>query len=58
MVRREVELAQASLIEVAHGSVVTLTLELPETASPTLAKKLNEAGMGRLAWIKNHGMDN
>jgi len=58
MVRREVELAQATLTEVAHGSVVTLTMELPETAAPKLAKRLNEAGMGRLAWVDNYGMDN
>jgi len=38
--------------------VVTLTMELPETAAPKLAKRLNEAGMGRLAWVDNYGMDN
>lgn len=58
MVRREVELAQAALLDVSHGSVVTLTLELPETAGPALTERLNEAGMGRLAWIDNHAMDN
>ena len=58
MVRRELELAQAALLEVIHGSVVTLTLELPENAGLKLTKKLNEAGMGRLAWIDSHAMDN
>lgn len=48
MVRRELELAQAALLEVIHGSVVTLTLELPENAGPKLTKKLNEAGMGQI----------
>jgi uncharacterized YigZ family protein len=58
MVRRELELAQAALLVVSHGSVVTLTLELPENAVPKLTKRLNEAGMGRLAWIHSHAMDN
>ena len=58
MVRRELELAQAALLVVSHGSVVTLTLELPENAVPKLTKRLNEAGMGRLAWINCHAMDN
>ncbi len=58
MVRRELELAQAALLVVSHGSVVTLTLELPENAVPKLTKRLNEAGMGRLAWINSHAMDN
>ena len=58
MVRREVELAQAQLLDVDHGSVVTMTLELPQTASPALVARLNEAGMGRLAWIEPHAMDN
>jgi putative IMPACT (imprinted ancient) family translation regulator len=58
MVRREVELAQAQLREVNHGSVVTMTLELPQTDSLALVARLNEAGMGRLAWIEAHAMDN
>ena len=58
MVRREMELAQAQLLDVSHGSVVTMTLALPQTASPALVARLNEAGMGRLAWIEPHAMDN
>jgi uncharacterized YigZ family protein len=58
MVRHEVALAQAQLMHVSHGSVVTLSLELPQTAMPALVARLNEAGMGRLAWIEPHAMDN
>ena len=58
MVRREVELAQAQLMDVRHGSVVTLTLELAQTGSAALVTRLNEAGMGRLAWIEHHDVDN
>ena len=58
MVRREIELAQAQLLDVAHGSVVTLTLSLPQHVCADWVARLNEAGMGRLAWIKTHAMDN
>jgi uncharacterized YigZ family protein len=58
MVRREVELAHATLQEVSHSSVVTLTWVLPETAGPALMERLNEAGMGRLSWIDAPAMDN
>ena len=58
MVRREVELVHATLLEVSHGSVVTLTWVLPETAGPALMERLNEAGMGRLSWIDTPAMDN
>jgi hypothetical protein len=58
MVRHELALAQAQLMHVSHGSVVTLSLELPQTAMSALVARLNEAGMGRLAWIEPHAMDN
>ena len=58
MVRREIELAQAQLLSVAHGSVVTLTLSLPQPVSAGWIARLNEAGMGRLTWIEPHAMDN
>ena len=58
MVRRELALAQAQLLHVSHGSIVTLSLELPQTAMPALVARLNEAGMGRLAWIEPHAVDN
>ena len=49
-VRREIELAQAELLNVAHGAEVTLTLRLPQTRAADLVACLNEAGTGRLAW--------
>ena len=58
MVRHELALAQAQLMHVSHGSVVSLSMELPQTAMPALVARLNEAGMGRLAWIEPHAMDN
>jgi uncharacterized YigZ family protein len=51
LVRREVELAQAELLSVAHGSVVTLRFVLPETQAPALVQRLGDSGQGKLAWI-------
>jgi len=52
LVRRELELAQAQLQEVAHGSLVTLYFALPETQAAALQARLNESGRGQLAWLE------
>lgn len=52
MVRRELELAKAQLLEVSHTSVVTLRFALPETAAQALVQRLDERGQGQLAWLK------
>jgi uncharacterized YigZ family protein len=51
LVRRELELAQALLQKVAHGSLVTLHFALPETQAAALQACLNENGRGQLAWL-------
>jgi uncharacterized YigZ family protein len=51
LVRREVELAQAQLQEVTHGSVVTLHWTLPETEAPALMQRLGDRGQGQLVWL-------
>jgi hypothetical protein len=51
LVRREVELAQAQLLEVAHGSVVTLRFALPETQAAALTARLSESSRGQLVWL-------
>lgn len=51
LVRREVELVQAELLEVAHGSVVTLRFALPETQAAELTTRLSEGGRGQLVWL-------
>jgi uncharacterized YigZ family protein len=51
LVRRELELAQALLQKVAHGSLVTLHFALPETQAAALQARLNESGRGQLAWL-------
>ena len=51
LVRREVELAQAQLQEVSHGSVVTLHFALPESQAGALQARLSESGRGQLVWL-------
>ena len=51
LVRREVELAQAQLLAVEHGSVVTLRFALPHTDAPALVQRLGDSGQGKLSWI-------
>jgi uncharacterized YigZ family protein len=53
-VRREIDIAQAELLSVAHGSVVTLSLRLPQPRAADLVACLNEAGAGRLFWTESH----
>jgi uncharacterized YigZ family protein len=50
-VRREVELADALLVSVEHGSVVTLRFALPESHAAALVQRLGDSGQGKLAWI-------
>ena len=57
LVRREVELAQAQLIEVAHGSVVTLRFFLPQTQAAAWMTRLSESGRGQLVWLEGDTSD-
>ena len=51
LVRREVELAQAELLEIEHGSVVTLRFALPQPQAPHLMQRLGDSGRGQLVWL-------
>ena len=51
MMRREIAAAQAELLEVAHGSLVTLLWRMPEDASAAFVQHLNDIGQGRLGWL-------
>ncbi|UTY60496.1 YigZ family protein [Massilia sp. erpn] len=51
MLRRELELAQATLLDVSHGDSVTLAFSLPEADARALQTRLNESGNGRLLWL-------
>jgi putative IMPACT (imprinted ancient) family translation regulator len=51
LVRRELQLADAQVTEVAHGNSVDVAFTITEDAAPALVTRLNEAGQGLLAWI-------
>lgn len=51
LVRRELELTQAELLSVAHGSVVTLQFALPEPQAAALVQRLGDSGRGQLVWL-------
>ena len=51
MLRREIEIAGATLDQVAHGELVTFDFSLAETDAAALVARLNEAGHGRIAWL-------
>jgi len=50
LVRREIDLAQAELLAVEHGSLVMLVFALPETAAPALMERLGDNCRGQLLW--------
>jgi uncharacterized YigZ family protein len=51
LVRRELELAGATLEQVAHQQEVLFTFCLPDDRADAVVARLNEAGSGRIAWI-------
>ncbi|WP_072790393.1 IMPACT family protein [Duganella sacchari] len=51
LVRREIEIAGATLINVQHGSDVQFEFNLPDTTADAFIIRLNEAGHGRISWI-------
>ena len=57
LVRRELELAQAQLLDVAHGSVVTMRFALPDTQAAALMARLSESGRGQLVWLDGDTSD-
>lgn len=50
LIRRELELAGATLDTVAHADAVSFRFHLPEDKAQALVERLNEAGNGRIAW--------
>lgn len=53
LVRREVELAHAHMLDVTHASVVTLRFALPEPKVPALMQRLGDKGQGQLVWLSD-----
>ena len=52
MLRRELDAAGASLLDVAHSEVVLFDFSLAEDAASALLARLDEAGNGRIAWLE------
>jgi uncharacterized YigZ family protein len=52
MIRRELDAAGATLLEVSHGDAVTFVFSLAEAEAPAMVAHLNEAGHGRVAWLR------
>jgi uncharacterized YigZ family protein len=50
--RRQIEQAGATLLDVEHGSLVTLHLSLPDADADRFVDGVNEAGQGRVDWLK------
>ena len=57
LVRHEVELAGANLLDVQHGSLVSLHFALPDHLAATLMGRLNESGRGQLQWLEGDRLD-
>jgi uncharacterized YigZ family protein len=51
MVRRELDAAGATLVDVAHGDEVAFEFAIGEGAAGAIIVKLSEAGHGRLRWL-------
>lgn len=50
LLRREIEAASATLLNVQHGSLVTLQLQLPEPSAHAFQQRINDLGQGRVGW--------
>ncbi|MBD8528678.1 MULTISPECIES: YigZ family protein [unclassified Massilia] len=51
MIRRELDAAGATLLEVSHGDAVVFALSLAEADASAFVARLNEAGHGRIGWL-------
>jgi uncharacterized YigZ family protein len=54
MIRRELEIAEASLNQVSHGDQVTFDFGIGKDAAAPLVARLSEAGHGRIVWSNDH----
>ncbi len=52
-VRREVESADAELLDVQHGTLVQLQIRLPEAQASIFVQRINDGGQGRVGWTDN-----
>ena len=50
LLRREIDAAHATLLDVQHGTLVTLQLRLPEAGALAFQQRINDLGQGRVGW--------
>ncbi len=50
LLRREITAADAELVDVQHGSLVTLQMRLPEAQAAAFTQRINDNGQGRVGW--------
>ena len=55
--RRELDAHGASLLEALHGEGVTVTLQLPEAHAQALVARINDAGQGKVVWVRDPASD-
>ena len=55
--RRELDAHGASLLEALHGEGVAVTLRLPSANADALTARINDAGQGRVEWVKDPASD-
>lgn len=51
LLRRELENAGATLLEISHGALVEFGFSVAESVADTLVAQLNESGQGRIGWL-------
>ena len=49
--RRQIDAAGATLLDVQHGTLVSLRLQLPETTAAVFVETVNNSGQGRVGWL-------
>lgn len=49
--RREIHSAGFELIDVSHGSVVTLHFSAPDTRVADFTRRVNDGGLGQILWL-------
>ena len=53
LLRREIEVAGAELLQVQHASLVTLQIRLPEAQAAAFVQHINDHGQGRVGWMRH-----
>ncbi|KQB60383.1 MULTISPECIES: YigZ family protein [Acidovorax] len=50
LLRREIDAADAELVDVQHGTLVTLQVRLPDAQAAAFVQRIDNNGQGRVGW--------